>query len=320
MNPFNTSPSSDGTMVVAAEDHVGEGLANAQQIEHSLDGVLADLPDETPDATSNHGRPEKPVGSPLNLAPPSGPPANLDPLVDEPATKPTLDPHVDLNRAIDEASAVRLQTAALLSQTQAQAQALLDNAQRRAAATVSQTNEQAAQVIEAALEQASVIVAAAEQRQLDVMTEPDSAVDLMRKDAERAALEAVEEERAAYKLKATEVAEAAINDSRLLIENAERRAEELVEQARAKAQGMLSDAATALGDIEDEAKRQGHLARPARDQQGQSKPNRLRKLCTRQPWRKRPNYGNAAWPRPTRFSQMPVARAKQSWRRSRTSR
>ncbi len=268
MNQINTSPSPDGTMVVAAEDDVGEGLANAQKIEHSLDGVLADLPDETPDATSNHGRPEKPVGSPLNLAPPSGPPANLDPLVDEPATKPTLDPHVDLNRAIDEASAVRLQTAALLSQTQAQAQALLDNAQRRAAATVSQTDEQAAQVIEAALEQAAVIVAAAEQRQLDVMTEPDSAVDLMRKDAERAALEAVEEERAAYKLKATEVAEAAINDSRLLIENAERRAEELVEQARAKAQGMLSDAATALGDIEDEAKRQGHLARPARDQQG----------------------------------------------------
>ncbi|MBT6444193.1 MAG: hypothetical protein HOK58_04300 [Acidimicrobiaceae bacterium] len=313
MKPFNTSPSSNGTMVVAAEDHVGEGVANAQQIEHSLDDVLADLPDETLDATSHHGRPENavrvtvtaepdastlevaphrdptqadtdiglraavdeadatagidvpayfdalvaseiPVGPPLNLAPPSGPPANLAPLVDEPATKPTLDPHVDLNKAIDEASAIRLQAAALLSQTQAQAQALLDSAQRRAAATVSQTDEQAAQVIEAALEQAAFIVAVAEQRQLDMMAETDSAVDLIRKDAERAAREAVEEERAAYKLKATEVAEAAINDSRLLIENAERRAEELVEQARAEAQGMLSDAVTALGDIEDEAK------------------------------------------------------------------
>ena len=58
MKPFNTSPSPNGTMVVAAEDHVGEGVANAQQIEHSLDDVLADLPDETLDATSHHGRPE----------------------------------------------------------------------------------------------------------------------------------------------------------------------------------------------------------------------------------------------------------------------
>ena len=118
-------------------------------------------------------------------------------------------PGVDATDFIDEvegAREIRRQATHLLTQSHEQAQQILDNANQVAAATVAKSEERAAELLAEATKTATRLVADAEAA------------------AAGAADKAVEEAREEYRTRATAIVDKAIEDSKLLVDNAEAQA------------------------------------------------------------------------------------------------